>query len=64
MKKPIAIAAALLPFTTYAHGGHGVGEGSQLFHYLASPGHFIPILLASVAVIGTFVYRKSQRKNA
>ncbi|MBV6655321.1 MAG: hypothetical protein KI786_16250 [Mameliella sp.] len=64
MKKPITIAAALLPLTTFAHTGHGVGEGSQLFHYLASPDHFIPILIASVAVVGFFVYRKHQQKHA
>ena len=64
MKKPIVIAAFLLPFTLSAHSGHGVGDGGQFFHYLASPDHFIPILLASVAVIGFFVYRKAKRNNA
>jgi hypothetical protein len=64
MKKPIAIAAALLPVTLFAHSGHGVGHGGQFFHYLASPDHLIPMVLASVAVIGVFVYRKAQRNNA
>ncbi|MEQ8703733.1 MAG: hypothetical protein RIC19_07425 [Phaeodactylibacter sp.] len=64
MKKSIAIAAALLPLTLLAHGGHGVGQGNQFFHYLASPDHFIPMALASVAVIGFFVYRKAQRKHS
>ena len=64
MIKPIAIAAALLPVTLFAHSGHGVGHGGQFFHYLASPDHFIPMVLASVAVIGFFVYRKAQRNNA
>lgn len=64
MKKPIAIAAALLPLAAFAHGGHGHGQGHEPFHFLSSPSHFIPILLAAVVVIGYFLYRKKQRQDA
>ena len=64
MKKLIAIAAVLLPLITFAHEGHGHGHGYEPFHFIASPSHFIPMLLAAVVVIGYFVYRKKQRENA
>ncbi len=64
MKKPIAIAAALLPLTAFAHAGHGHGQGHEPIHFLSSPDHLIPVLLASAVAIGYFVYRKKQRSNA
>jgi hypothetical protein len=64
MKKSIAIAAVLLPLLSFAHGGHGHGHGHEPFHFLASPSHFIPMILAAVVVIGYFSYRRKQQENA
>ncbi len=41
-----------------AHGGHGAFHGHELGHYLASPGHAIPIALVLVASVLLIAFRK------
>jgi uncharacterized membrane protein len=48
----------LLPFLAQAHGGHGHFPGHELAHYLASPGHAIPILAVLVLSIVVIVARQ------
>lgn len=64
MKKIAASALAFL-FTILqsdrliAHGDHGVGEGTSLFHYLLSPLHVFPII--GLALIGFYLFRIKKR---
>ena len=54
--------ALLLPITLSAHPGHGVGNGTDGFHYMASPVH-VGIGLLALLLIGVGVAYYKRKKN-
>ncbi|PTM12277.1 MAG: hypothetical protein DA408_11380 [Bacteroidetes bacterium] len=56
-----SIASLLMPLTAFAHGGHGAYEGWGLVHFLTTPVHAAPLLLA--AGIGIFMYFRRIRSQ-
>ncbi len=59
MKKISILSAALLPFLSMAHPGHGpVQDG--MAHYILSPMHLLGIL--AIGIVGYGVYRWREKK--
>ena len=47
------IALASLPVIGVAHPGHGdSGDGNSLLHYVTSPLHVLPVLVAAILLAG------------
>lgn len=53
----IALAAALpaLPTIASAHAGHSEFPADHILHYLATPAHAMPLLMAAVLIVVTAV---------
>ena len=47
------LALASLPVIGVAHPGHGnSGDGNSLLHYVTSPLHVLPVLVAAILLTG------------
>ncbi len=57
------IAFASLPVIGSAHSGHGNHrDGNSMLHYVTSPLHLLPVLVAAILFAGTaFLIRKRSR---
>lgn len=57
------IAFASLPAIASAHPGHGnQPDGKSFLHFVTSPLHLLPVLVAAILFAGTaFLIRKSSR---
>lgn len=55
--RKIIIAAALpaLPTLASAHAGHSEFSADHILHYLATPVHAMPLLMAAVLIIVTAI---------
>jgi hypothetical protein len=51
MKRLAIMLLALLPFSTFAHEGHGHTEGFTITHYIVEPEHALPLLAALVVAV-------------
>lgn len=63
MKKTASILAliAALPFTGFAHEGHGHTHGFTITHYMVEPDH---ALFTGVVLLATIVYLWNRRRKA
>ncbi len=61
LKSILGLLLVAAPFSVFAHDGHGVFNGSEIAHYVTSPGHAIPML--AIVVIAVIVIRHA-RKSA
>lgn len=54
---------AIFPLAAFAHSGHGHFGGHHLMHFLSSPVHLVPVLLALGAALYWTVkqYHRTQR---
>ena len=59
----LPVALISLPLITQAHDGHGFFHGTELAHYLSSPGHAVPLVLVVAASVALIVYRKRSREE-
>ncbi|MCB0559166.1 MAG: hypothetical protein H6573_02285 [Lewinellaceae bacterium] len=63
-KAPLLLVALMsLPLISQAHDGHGFFHGSELAHYLSSPGHAVPLVLVVAASVALILYRKRSREE-
>lgn len=60
------IALASLPAIGVAHPGHGdsQGGGNSLLHYVTSPLHVLPVLLAAICLIVFSLFVRRVRLTA
>lgn len=54
--------AFLLPLACFAHGGHGHFHGWELAHFLTSPLHVVPMLLAVGAGALIYFHKKKAKR--
>lgn len=62
MKKLSILFAAMLPFITMAHPGHGETEGFTIKHYMVEPEHVLLVLL-TMAVVIFFLGRSKEMRD-
>ncbi len=56
------IALASLPVIGVAHPGHGnSGDGNSLLHYVTSPLHVLPVLVAAILLTGFLLLARRVR---
>ena len=56
------IALASLPAFAVAHPGHGNSrDGNSLLHYVTSPLHVIPVLVAAILLTGLSLFARRVR---
>ena len=60
------IALTSLPTIGAAHSGHGDSQdGNSLLHYVTSPIHLLPVLIAAIFFAGfAMIVRRSRRLSA
>lgn len=56
-------ALLAMPLTVLAHAGHGVGEGTEMGHYLLSTEHIIPIAIAVAITVAILAFRRAAREE-
>jgi hypothetical protein len=57
-----AMVLPIMPFSAFAHPGHGETEGYTIIHYFTEPVHATVTVLGSVALIA--LYRYARRRQA
>lgn len=55
MRRILPIALTALPALASAHAGHSEYPASHILHYLATPVHAMPLLMAAVLIVVTAV---------
>lgn len=60
------IALASLNAIGEAHSGHGDSkDGNSVLHYVTSPMHLLPVLIAAILIAGALMFvRRSRRLSA
>ena len=60
------VALASLTAIGVAHSGHGDSQdGNSLLHYVTSPMHLLPVLIAAIFIVGVSMFvRRSRRLTA
>ncbi len=58
----VLLGILLLPIVSFAHPGHGEGDGFSITHYLKEPEHLALIFLVIVAIV-YFSLRRKRRSS-
>jgi len=59
----VLLGILLLPIASFAHPGHGEGDGFSITHYLIQPEHIAPSFLVIVAVVYFSLRRKRKSSD-
>ncbi|MGB3006619.1 MAG: hypothetical protein WBC06_08930 [Chitinophagaceae bacterium] len=60
----LSLLAALLPFISFAHEGHGHTHGFTITHYFVEPEHLILMLIAAAGGVLLFSRFRKKEKSA
>ena len=62
MKKLTTIILGFVPFSLFAHGGHGLFDPHSLMHYLLSTEHALPVLiLCAIGVVFSIAHYRNEK---
>ena len=64
MKRILPAILLLVPFTMFAHEGHGHYPATQVWHYLTAPGHIVQTSIVVAAFVAILVFQGVKRLKA